>query len=67
MDKLIEFFNGFELQNLIAMTAAIWYFTREIRNDIKKEIEEMKKENSAQARRTDKLYEMFIELLNNKK
>jgi hypothetical protein len=67
MEELIRFLGEFNNQTLLAMTAILWYFTRNIRNEIKKEVDEIRKENSIQAKRSDKLYEMFIDLLKEKK
>jgi len=67
MEKLIDFFNGFNIQTILAMTAVLWYFTRDIRNEIKKEIDAIRQENTVQANRSDRLYEMFIDLLKDKK
>ena len=61
MEKLIDFLNGFNIQTLLAMTAILWYFTRDIRNEIKKEIDAIRLENTTQANRSDKLYEMYAE------
>jgi len=49
---LVNIFNKFNWETIIGMFIISWYFTREIREDLKQ-----------QGRRTDKLYEMFIDLL----
>lgn len=67
MDKFINFLNGFNAQTLFGMAIILWYFTREIRNEIKKEIDAIRQENTVQANRSDRLYEMFIKLLSEKK
>jgi len=67
MKEIIEFIGSFNVQTILAMTGILWYFTRDIRNEIKKEIDEIRKENYSQAKRTDKLYEMFIDLLKERK
>lgn len=67
MKEIIDFLGSFNVQTILAMTGILWYFTRDIRNEIKKEIDEMRKENAVQAKRTDKLYEMFIDLLKEKR
>lgn len=67
MDKLVDFFNGFNIQTILAMTAVLWYFTRDIRKEIKKEIDAIRQENTVQANRSDRLYEMFIDLLKDRK
>lgn len=74
MDKIIDFFNGFNIQTILAMTVVLWYFTRDIRNEIKSEIKAIKEEiqvireeNTNQSNRSDRLYEMFIDLLKERK
>ena len=61
MDNVISFLNGFNIQTILAMTAVLWYFTRDIRKEIKKEIEAIRQENTTQANRSDRLYEMFYQ------
>jgi len=63
VEDLINFLNGFNVQTILSMSLILWLFIREFRAEIKKEIEEIKKENSVQAARSDKLYQMFIDLL----
>lgn len=67
MDKLIDFFTGFNIQTILSMTVILWYFTREIRLEVQKDIEAIRQEGSVQAARTDRLYEMFVKLLSEKK
>lgn len=66
MEKFLEFLSGFNAQTLIGMTAIMWYFTREIRKEIKEDVCAIRNEIAAQAARTDKLYEMFVQLLKDK-
>lgn len=66
MEKFLEFLSGFNAQTLIGMTAIMWYFTREIRKEIKEDVSAIRNEIAAQAARTDKLYEMFVQLLKDK-
>lgn len=66
MDKLINFISDFNWQTILSMIAVVWYFTRNIHVDIKEEIEAIRQQNTTQAARTDRLYEMFIDLLKNK-
>jgi len=63
MDKLIQFLDGFNIQTILSMAVILWYFTRDIRNEIKKEIEAIRQENTTQANRSDRLYEMFNQSL----
>jgi hypothetical protein len=56
MESVTEFFKGFNAQTLIGVAVIMWYFTRHIEAKM-----------DAQSKRTDRLYEMFIELLQGKK
>lgn len=67
MDKLIDFLSAFNAQTIFAMAVILWYFTREIRNEIRSEIAEIRSEISEQSKRSDRLYEMFIDLLKEKR
>ena len=59
MDKIIEFMNGFNIQTIITVTAIAWYFVR----DVKSELKLLEAKLDKQADRTDRLYEMFIDLV----
>lgn len=52
MDEALSVLNKFNWQTIIAMFAIGWYFTRDIKIAMEK-----------QSDRTDKLYEMFIDLI----
>lgn len=52
----LTFINNFNWQTIIGMCIISWYFTHDIKLAIEK-----------QTARTDKLYEMFIDLLKEKK
>ena len=56
MEKVLEFLSGFNIQTIISIFLMLWYFTHHIDNKIEKQVA-----------RTDRLYEMFIELLKEKK
>ena len=53
---ILSFIDSFNWQTIIGMFAIAWYFNREIKLSLEK-----------QSSRTDKLYEMFIDLLKDKK
>jgi hypothetical protein len=53
---MVDFLNSFNWQTIIGMFAICWYFTHDIKIAMEK-----------QSARTDKLYEMFIDLLKEKK
>lgn len=52
MDQVMEFLKGFNLQMIVSIFLMLWYFSSHIEGKIEK-----------QAARTDRLYEMFIDLL----
>ncbi len=54
--ELIQFLDKFNWQTIIGMAVISWYFTHDIKGALEK-----------QSIRTDKLYEMFIELVKDKK
>jgi len=56
MEQVIDFLKGFNLQTIVSMFLMLWYFTNHIDAKIEK-----------QAQRTDRLYEMFIDLLKENK
>ena len=55
MQEIMDFFKGFNIQTIISVFLMLWYFSRHIEEKLDK--------NSA---RTDRLYEMFIDLLKHK-
>jgi hypothetical protein len=59
MNDFINLLIKLDWQTVIAMFVIGWYFTREIRTSLTKLENDVKE----QGRRTDKLYEMFIDLL----
>lgn len=67
MEKLIEFLNGFNAQTIISMTCILWLFFNHYENKIDVQIEKIEKSMELQSNRTDKLYEMFIDLLKREK
>jgi hypothetical protein len=59
MDKFLNFLEGFNIQTIISMVVIFWYFTR----DIKSEMKLLESKIDTQAARSDRLYEMFIDLI----
>ena len=53
---VVGFLEKINWQTIIAMFAVTWYFTHDIKNSLEK-----------QSARTDRLYEMFIDLLKERK
>lgn len=50
--EILDFIEKLNWQTIISMFALSWYFTHEIKNSIEKQVS-----------RTDRLYQMFIDLL----
>lgn len=61
--ELLEFLKTLNWQTLLAIFAILWYFT----NDFKSEIRKLEMDLKSQGARTDRLYEMFIDLLKERK
>ena len=56
MDNVMDFLKGFNVQIIISVFFMLWYFSHH-----------MEQKFERQSQRTDKLYEMFIELLKDRK
>ena len=67
MKNIVNFLNGFNIQTILSLVAISWYFTKDLKIEIQKEINEIRRETENQSRRSDKLYEMFIDLLKSQK
>jgi len=74
MKEILEFFTEFSLQTIVAVVAAMWYFTRDLKREMHEIRDEMgvwRKEHrediTLQAERSDKLYQMFVDLLSKRK
>lgn len=63
MDNFIAFLNGFNLQTIFTLGAMMWYFN----HHVEKKIDKIEVDLKQQGARTDRLYEMFIDLLKNQK
>ena len=63
MTDLINFIDKFNWQTIIGMFVVGWYFTKDIRTTLVALENDVKQ----QGKRTDKLYEMFVDLLKNRK
>ena len=70
MKEFIEYIFSFDLPTIAGMFIIGWYFTKEIRDDVRsikiemKQLEkDMREGLDTQSKRTDKLYESFIELI----
>lgn len=67
MDNILEFLKGFNLQMIISLVGIMWYFNHHIESKLEKMETELKDLNKIQSARSDQLYQMFIELLRDKK
>jgi hypothetical protein len=59
MDQALEFLKGFNIQTILSLGVVVWWFTK----DIKTEMKLLEAKIDTQAGRTDRLYEMFIDLI----
>ena len=55
------------MQTILSVLAIVWYFARDIKNEMKSLELRMDAKMDAQIARTDRLYEMFIDLLKEQK
>lgn len=60
--EVLNYLDKLNWQSIVGMFAICWYFTYDLKQEMKKIGEDLKQ----QGKRTDKLYEMFIELLKDK-
>jgi len=59
--EIINIIEKLNWQTMIGVFGVVWYFTY----DIRKTLEKLEVDVKAQGARTDRLYEMFIDLLKN--
>lgn len=62
MDKVLSFLSGFNIQTIITLGVMMWYFGRHIEQKILLLEFDLKQQGA----RTDRLYEMFVDLLKEK-
>lgn len=67
MSEILDFLKQFNIQTLIGMAFICWYFTHDMKASIERLDNDLNKKTDKQSERTDKLYEMFIDLLKLKK
>ena len=63
MEDVMTFLKGFNIQTIISMFLMLWYFSNHIESKIQRQSEKI----DQQSARTDRLYEMFIDLLKEKR
>ena len=57
--EIVNIIEKLNWQTMVGVFAVVWYFTY----DIRKTLEKLEVDVKAQGARTDRLYEMFVELL----
>ena len=62
MDQAIEFMKGFNIQTILSLVVIVWAFS----SSLKTEMKLLEAKIDQQSARTDRLYEMFIELVKEK-
>jgi len=67
MEKVIEFLNGFNAQTIISMSCILWLFFNHYEKRFDARVDKFESRMEQQSARTDKLYEMFIDLLKREK
>jgi len=74
MHEVLEFLKGFNGQTLIGIALLLWLFSthtngkiEKLESTIDKRLEKQDEQIRKQDQRTDKLYEMFIDLLKEQK
>lgn len=65
MHELLEFVKEFDIHNLFSIGIIFWIITRGWRNEVREEIKSIREDITKQGQRTDRLYEMFIDLVKN--
>jgi hypothetical protein len=60
---IFSYLENLNWQTIIGMFAICWYFTHDIKAGMKKLDEDMKRQGD----RTDRLYQMFVDLLKDRK
>ena len=63
MTEFLEFMKGFNVQTIVSLLAIVWMFS----SSIKSEMKLLEAKIDRQSERSDRLYEMFIDLLKEKK
>jgi hypothetical protein len=67
MTEVLDFLRAFNIQTIFSLAVIVWYFSRRIENEFKSEMKVLEGKIDKQSERTDRLYEMFIDLLKEKK
>lgn len=62
MDKFLDFLQGFNIQTILSLAAMMWYFTHNIKAEMRFLEAKFEAKMDKQMERTDRLYEMFVSL-----
>lgn len=63
MDRILDFLKEFNVQTILSLALIVWYFS----SSLKSEMKLLEAKIDRQSERSDRLYEMFIDLLKEKK
>jgi len=63
MDQVLDFMKGFNIQTILSLAGIVWFFS----SSLKSEMKLLEAKIDQQSNRSDRLYEMFIELVRDKK
>ena len=63
MTEIIDFVKGFNIQTILSLGIIVWAFSANIKSEMKL----LEAKIDKQSERTDRLYEMFIDLLKEQK
>ena len=63
MDQVLEFMKGFNVQTIMSLAGIVWLFS----SNLKSEMKLLEAKIDQQSARSDRLYEMFIELVKGNK
>jgi hypothetical protein len=63
MNEVIDLIKSLDLHTIIVIGVLFGYFTRNLEKSIREEIHLINSKMNEQSLRTDKLYEMFIDLV----
>lgn len=63
MKEIFEYLSKFDFPTIAGMFFITWYFTRELKAEMRAETKAIKEETVENRQRTDKLYEAFVNAL----
>lgn len=63
MKEVLEYLSKFDFPTIAGMFAISWYFTRDLKTEFRAETQAIKDAAFEQSKRTDQLYELFVNAL----